>query len=66
MTTQDDGWAFLGAVGDALRKLDSAFDARSYGYRQLSMLIKSRPDLFDLRPEKTQAESTLMYVRLKP
>ena len=65
MTTQDDGWAFLGAVGTALRKLDSAFDARSYGHKQLSLLIKSRPDLFDMRPEKTAEGPTHVYVKLK-
>ena len=31
MTTQDDAWAFLGAVGNYLRQLDPAFDSRSYG-----------------------------------
>ena len=65
MTTQDDDWAFLGAVGTALRKLDSAFDARSYGHRQLSLLFKSRPDLFDMRPERTAEGPTLVYVKLK-
>ena len=43
MTTQDDGWAFLGAVGTALRKLDSAFDARSYGHKQLSLPLQVAP-----------------------
>jgi len=65
MTTQDDGWAFLGAVGTALRKLDPAFDARSYGHKQLSLLVTSRPDLFDVRPEKTREGPTLVYVKLK-
>ena len=46
VAAQDDGWAFLGAVGTYLRQLDPAFDARSYGHKQLSPLIKSRPDLF--------------------
>ena len=65
ITTQDDGWAFLGAVGAALRKLDSAFDVRSYGHKQLSLLITSRPDLFEVRPEKTPEGPTLVYVKLK-
>ena len=33
MAAQDDGWAFLGAVGTYLRQLDPSFDARSYGYK---------------------------------
>ena len=32
-STQDDGWAFLGAVGHAVRQLDPAFDPRSYGFQ---------------------------------
>ena len=64
MTTQDDGWAFFGTVGSALRQLDPAFDVRSYGQERLSPLIRSRPDLFDMRDDKTQAGPTLIYVRL--
>jgi len=30
-TIPDDGWAFLGAVGDALRPLDPAFETASTG-----------------------------------
>lgn len=49
MSMQDDGWAFLGAVGNSLRQLDPAFDSRSYGHKQLSQLVKSRSDLFEMR-----------------
>ena len=63
--TQDDGWAFLGAVGSYLRQLDPAFDPRSYGHRQLSLLIKSRPELFETRESKTKGGPSLVYVKLK-
>ena len=63
---QDDGWAFLGAVGNALRQLDPAFDARSYGFTQLSQLIKSRPDRFTVREDKTLGGPSLVYVQVKP
>lgn len=62
---QDNGWAFLGAVGNALRQLDPAFDARSYGFEQLSQLIKSRPDRFVVREDKTQGGPSLVYVQMK-
>ncbi len=52
MAVQDDGWAQLGVVGTNIRKLDPAFDSRSYGYKQLSLLIKSRPQLFKTRESK--------------
>ena len=64
MATQDDGWAFLGVVGNLLRKLDPAFDSRSYGYSQLSLLIKSRPELFEIRESKTKSGPTHIYVKL--
>lgn len=64
MATQEDGWAFLGAVGHNLRQLDPAFDARSYGYKQLSLLIKSRPDLFKMREPKSKGGPPLIYVKV--
>ena len=64
MATQDDGWAFLGAVGNALRQLDPAFDARTYGHKQLSLLIKSRADLIEMRETKTPGGPSLIYVKL--
>lgn len=63
MATQEDGWAALGVVGTNIRKLDPAFDSRSYGYRQLSLLIKSRPRRFETRASK--AASGHFYVKLK-
>ncbi|MFU8883932.1 MAG: NYN domain-containing protein [Cyanobacteriota bacterium] len=40
--TQDDGWAPLGMVGSLLQKNDPAFDARNYGFRKLSELVKGQ------------------------
>ena len=65
MSAQEDGWAHLGTVGSVLRKLDSAFDARSYGHKQLSFLFRSRDDLFEVRPEDTQGVPMTVYVRSK-
>ena len=48
-TSDDDGWTLLAAVGDYLRKLDSAFDSRSYGHKNLSTLIKSDSTLFETK-----------------
>ena len=65
MGVQDDGWAFLGAVGQYLRQLDPAFDPRSYEHKQLSPLIKSRPDLFETREHQAPNGASQIYVRLK-
>ncbi len=64
MATQDDGWASLGEVGAYIRQLDPAFDVRTYGYKQLSLLIKSRPKLFETRQSKTEGGSSHIYVKL--
>ena len=63
MGVQDDGWAFLGAVGHYLRQLDSAFDARSYGHKQLGPLIRSRSDLFETKERRVNGAPQI-YVRL--
>ena len=62
MATQDDGWAFLGAVGNYLRQLDPAFDSRSYGHKQLSALIRSEPTLFKTRESKTKSGPSIIHV----
>lgn len=49
MSAQESGWALLAAVGGYARQLDSSFDPRSYGYKRLTLLVKSRPDLFETR-----------------
>ena len=64
MATQEDGWAFLGAVGNHLRQLDPAFDSRSYGHRQLSALIRSRPERFKTRETSTRNGPSIIQVRL--
>lgn len=59
MASQDDGWSLLAAVGSNLQKLDPAFDSRSYGHKQLSQLVKSQPDSFDIKGKSAA------YVRMK-
>ena len=64
-TVQEDGWSHLGAVGNYLRKTDPAFDPRTYGHKQLSQLIKSNEDLFELRQTGPRGGTTVFHVRLK-
>jgi len=61
---QEDGWARLDMMGNALYQLDPGFDPRTYGHRQLSRLIASYKDLFEMRTQETDG-STLFYVRMK-
>ena len=60
---QEDGWARLDVMGNALYQLDPGFDPRTYGHKQLSRLIKSQ-NSFEIRSQETDG-STLFYVRLK-
>ena len=62
---QEDGWAFLGALGHHLRQLDPGFDARSYGHSQLSSLIRAHPKLFELKEVKGEDGNIALYVKLK-
>lgn len=65
MSEQEDGWAFLGQVGNNLRKLDPAFDPRSYGHNQLSSLVGTRPDLLETRSSNSKGGTSLIYVKMK-
>lgn len=61
MSVQENGWAFLAAVGSYLRQLDSSFDPRSYGHSRLTPLVQSRPELF----ETQEVRSGDVQVRLR-
>ena len=62
----EGGWVLLATVGTNLRQLDPAFDPRSFGHKKLSLLIKSRSDLFETRQSKAKSGPSVISVRLKP
>ena len=64
-TLRDDGWALLSAVGLYVRQLDSAFDPRRLGHGQMTHLLRSREDLFELRESETDGQAAIISVRLK-
>ncbi len=64
MAVEEDGWASLATLGNKLRQLDPGFDSRTYGRRQLSMLIRDL-DAFEVREQKIRGGPTTIYVRLK-
>jgi hypothetical protein len=65
LAVQDDGWAFLGVMGTQLRQLDPSFDPRTYGYRQLSLLIQAYPDVFEMEMGKKGDGTFNVYIRMK-
>jgi len=64
MAAREDGWARLDAMGSALYQLDPGFDPRTYGHRQLSRLVGSLKEVFEMRTREIDG-STLFYVRLR-
>jgi uncharacterized LabA/DUF88 family protein len=64
MASSEDGWTELGILGGYLRQLDPGFDPRSFGFRQLSQLIKSCPDLFEVRYQEDEGR-TDVFARMR-
>ncbi|MDB4088200.1 NYN domain-containing protein [Flavobacteriales bacterium] len=65
--SDDEGWAFLGDVGNLLQKKQPNFDPRNYGFLKLTPLIKSIPNFeIDLREtSKGNRKIKLIYVKNK-
>lgn len=49
MAMGEDGWANLATIGFYLHQLDPGFDPRTYGFKQLSQLLKNYKNIFELR-----------------
>ncbi len=65
LAVQEDGWAFLGTLGHHLRQLDPGFDSRTYGYRQLSTLIRAMPKHFEVKEVRMTDDNVSLYVRFR-
>ncbi len=50
--SDEDGWAFMGDVGNVLSKRYPDFDTRNYGYSKLTPLVSSL-EAFDIMSRKT-------------
>ncbi len=62
----EDGWAFLGDVGNLLIKKQPDFDPRNYGYEKLTPLIKSLKASFEIDERLTERASIkLVYIKTK-
>lgn len=62
----DTGWANLANFGSYLTKLQPDFDARHYGFKKLSELIKAKTDLFQLEKKPVPGSDVkVFYVRAK-
>jgi uncharacterized LabA/DUF88 family protein len=60
----EDGWVELGVLGQNISKLRPAFDARLYGFKKLSELIKGQAKRFELQVHGSSATGgEALYVR---
>ncbi len=63
-TSQEDGWAHLGGVGQMLQKNDPAFDPRNYGHAKLGELVRAQKFL-EVIEKKNENGTSSVAVRLK-
>ncbi|MBW6517325.1 MAG: NYN domain-containing protein [ANME-2 cluster archaeon] len=61
MALREDGWAQLGTMGHYLPQLDPGFDPRSYGFKQLSQLVKAHSNIFELKHQ----DDGSIYLKIK-
>jgi uncharacterized LabA/DUF88 family protein len=63
---QDDGWALLAVVGSLVLKADPSFDARNFGFKKLSELVKAQPYLkVKSTPSVEGSQISHLSVRIK-
>lgn len=53
MAVQQDGWAPLATMGNALYQLDPSFDPRTYGHKQLSKMMMNFKHRFEIQEKDT-------------
>ena len=61
----DEGWAFLGDVGNLLQKKQPNFDSRNYGFEKLTPLIESTKKFEIDKRESSKGKIKLVYVKNK-
>ncbi|EKB49750.1 NYN domain-containing protein [Cecembia lonarensis] len=61
----DDGWAFMGDVGNLIQKKQPNFDSRNYGFQKLTPLISAIPVFEIEQRESSKGRHKLIYVRNK-
>ena len=62
----ENGWAFLGDVGNLMLKKQPSFDSRNYGYQKLTPMIRDMRDI-DVDERSTGISNVKhIYIRYKP
>jgi len=62
----DDGWDFLGDVGNLIVKKKPEFDPRNYGFTKLTPMLKSLTDILEIDERDSDKKGIKhVYVRLR-
>ncbi len=62
----DDGWAFLGDVGNLIVRKRPEFDPRNYGFPKLTPMMKSLTDILEIDERESDKKGIKhVFVRLK-
>ena len=62
----DDGWAFLGDVGNLIVKKKPEFDPRNYGFTKLTPMLKSLTDILEIDERESDKKGIKhVFVRLR-
>ena len=61
----DDGWAFLGDVGNMLIKKRPEFDPRNYGFLKLTPMLKSLTDILEIDERFLEGKRRIKHVYVK-
>ncbi|WP_295123206.1 NYN domain-containing protein [uncultured Chitinophaga sp.] len=62
----EEGWAFLGDIGNLILKKQRDFDPRNYGFKKLAPLIKSIGKFEADERLSDKEKNKLVFIRLKP
>jgi uncharacterized LabA/DUF88 family protein len=63
MVAKEEEWVHLSAMGSVLRKLNPAFDPRTFGHERLQSLIRDYPKIFTLKRDDSKTPP-VVYVGL--
>ncbi len=64
--SDDDGWAFLGDVGNMIVRKKPEFDPRNFGFAKLTPLLKSLKSMVEIDERLSENKAVKhVYVRLK-
>lgn len=61
--SDEDGWAYLGDVGNLIQKKQPNFDSRNYGFEKLTALIRSLKEFEVEQRDNPKSRHKLMFVK---